>query len=372
MRAAFVRLFPALVAGFIFSAAAAELPSDLDIPELSAWSKFWDARLGFGYKDNVTLANRAAEKSPFLQSGLDFSVARLPVDGNQFLFTVSGEETRYFDTTLVDDELLFLAVAQFRRFSGKDWQWHVTANYIYQDRIVDGSTFETNVGTLNIRGHSAILRAGARRTLAGSTWLELEGVAERHLLVLPLDDYWTAGPKLTLGCDYGHRSTFNVAYAYNHRLFDQRARLDSSGFALPGPLRLEEHVVGVEWRHNFDPKRRWRSVTRLTFATARDNASGFFDYARWQVAQQLRFVSRAGEIRAVANITDYDYDVQTIAPSEAQNRVKTLLHFELRGEKKLTKHTSVFAAGEYERSLSNILLDEYDATTVSAGLSWSF
>jgi hypothetical protein len=54
-------------------------------------------------------------------------------------------------------------------------------------------------------------------------------------------------------------------------------------------LEFNRNEFDLAVRNNWDHKRRWRTTTKLGFELNEDNGSGYFDYKRYYVAQQLRF-----------------------------------------------------------------------------------
>jgi len=75
---------------------AAEPGTNEFIPDLpNLWLHDVDLRASVGYKDNLTLGRKATEKSYLIGSGVDVTVARLPLDGKQFNFLLSVDDTRY-------------------------------------------------------------------------------------------------------------------------------------------------------------------------------------------------------------------------------------------------------------------------------------
>ena len=53
-------------------------------------------------------------------------------------------------------------------------------------------------------------------------------------------------------------------------------------------------------------------------------------------------------------------------------RHRTSLRVALRAEKTLSKHWRAYAVYDYERSISNLQADRYDANTVSGGVIFAF
>jgi hypothetical protein len=330
-------------------------------------------RASIGYKDNLTLDRTATEKSLLFSSGADVTIARLPLDGKQFNFLLSFDDTRYPNGEEVTHEDILVALAQFKVDTSAQWRLGLDARYVFQDQVVDTSVTETNLTATRVEGNGLALMPNVRWTFARDTWIEFSGTVQRQFYREPLDDYWEGGPKLILGRDYGHRSTLTLAYFWNVRGYDTREQESLSGTNLPGTsLEFLQHDVELAWRHNWDTRRRWRTATRLGFQVNQDNGPGFYDYRRYLAAQQLRYVMPTWELKAQGRVSYYDFELQQVSATDAELRQKAIVNAGLRAEKKLGKHWSLFAEYEYEQSLSNRAVDEYRASRVAGGVGVEF
>lgn len=364
----------ACLAGGVSAAEPSAGTTNEFIPETpSLWFHSVELRMSSGYKDNLLLDRAASEQSGFIASGMDWTIGRLPLDGRQFNFLFSADDTRYFRGRTVDHEDFVAAVAQFKVDASPAWLVGVDARYVYQDQVVDTSVTETNLSSTLVRGHGVALLPNVRWTFARNTWLELSGTAQRQFLEAPLDDHWEGGPKLTLGHDYGHRSSITLSGAFNHRAYDTREQVSLSGTNLPGTaLRFDQIDVDLAWRQNWDARRRWRTATRLGFQHNADHGPGFYDYRRFRAAQQIRYVAATWEVKAQAQALFYDFEHQTVDATSAELREKAIINLDLRAEKTLWKHLKLFAGYEYEQSLSNRAVDEYRANKIFGGAAWEF
>ena len=108
------------------------LPADTHefVPELPLWDKTFNLRAGTGYKDNLLLSNTMKEKSILFDSGLDFTLLRLPLDGKQFYFFLSGEDVRYPQGKLIDHEQYLIGLAQFKMDLTPAWIGSIDLNYL--------------------------------------------------------------------------------------------------------------------------------------------------------------------------------------------------------------------------------------------------
>ncbi len=342
-----------------------------DAPSL--WFQTVELRLSSGYKDNLLLDRTASEQSGFIASGLDWTVARLPLDGRQFNFLLSADDTRYPQGRSVDHEDLVAAVAQFKMDASPAWLVGVDARYVFQDQVVDTSVTETNLSSTLVRGHGLALLPNVRWTFARNTWLELSGTAQRQFLDAPLDDHWEGGPKVILGHDYGYRSSIALSGGFNHRAYDTREQVSLSGTNIPGTaLRWNQVDVDLTWKHNWDVHRHWRTASRLGFQQSTDNGPGFYDYQRFRVSQQVRYVASTWEAKVQAQLLFYDFAKQPADDASGDLREKAVVNVSLRAERKLWKHLKLFAEYEYEQSLSNRAVDEYRVNKIFGGAAAEF
>jgi hypothetical protein len=180
----------------------------------------------------------------------------------------------------------------------ENWRVGLEAQYIYQDQVVDASTTETNQ-TVLAQGSGLSVRPTIRRDFSKNTWLELGLGVNRQYFKAPLDDYWEGGPKLMFGHEYGNRSEWTLSYDLSRRAYDHREQLTKDGISIAqSSLEFNRNEFDLAVRNNWDHKRRWRTTTKLGFELNRDNGSGYFDYKRYQVAQQLRFRPACWELEA--------------------------------------------------------------------------
>ena len=154
---------------------------------------------------------------------------------------------------------------------------------------------------------------------------------------------------------------------------DDRWQSATDGTRIPGTLlEFQSHETELAWRHHWDEKRRWRTVTKLGFELNEDNGSGYFDYTRRWLSQQILYQASSWELSGEVKVGRYDFEVQTVGAADSARRSKTDVTFALRGEKSLLSSLKLFAQFEHERSLSNEASYEYTLNTVSGGVDWEF
>jgi hypothetical protein len=342
------------------------------LTEPSIWDRTFDLRFGSGFKDNLLLSHRSQERSAFLSSGLDIIILRLPVDGTQFYFFLSGEDIRYLSGKLVDKEQSLIAISQLKKNFAENWQGGMEFQYLYQDQVVDVSTTE-RVGTVLAQGNAFTGRPLLRRTLSKAFWAEMDFSLTRQYFKEPLDDFWEGGPRMSLGTEYGQKSELTLSYQIRRRGYDHREQVAADGALIPNTsLEFDTQETSLSWRHNWDKERRWRSSTKVAFESNQDNGSGYFDYQKYQVAEQLRYRATTWELQGQIRLNHYDYPVQKVGPIDPAKRNQTGFVLTLHGSKNLTKKLKLFANYEHESIISNRPSDEYDVNVISAGIDREF
>jgi hypothetical protein len=304
---------------------------------------------------------------------VELFLLRLPIDGAQFYFFLSGEDIRYLDRDPVDKEQTLIAVAQWKKEFQSPWQVAVTGQYLYQDQVVDVSTTESGFRTAQVLGHGLTLRPSLRRDFANQLWLELEMPVIRQILDDPLDPYFEFGPKMTLAHEYGHKSKLAFTYELRERSYDDRMQTALDGSDIPGTsLDFERHDFELTLYHNWDPERHWLSTTKLGFSRNTDNGPGYYDYVRYQISQQLRYRTESWMVQVGVRLDRYEFDEQKAIRTMPANRHDSGVTFNFRCEKKLAKSLKLYTAFEHSMFDSNRPFYDYGVNTVSAGVDWQF
>jgi hypothetical protein len=365
-----------IVLSFSSSHSASEDLPELEDPFPSKWDNTYNVRFWSGYKDNVLLGKKFIESSPFVGGGVDLMFFRMPQDGTEFYAFATADYSQFLSAREVDQEAIAIAQARLKREFGEKWSAAATLQYFYYDQVFDVSALDRELvefSTLQLQAHNFGFRPSIRRDFERPYWLELELGADRQIFAEVLDDYWQAGPKLTLGRKYGHRSEISLSYEMRKRLYDTRSARDRRGLVIPGTsLELDQHEILVTLRHFWDAERRWRTLTRVGVERNSDNGPGYYDYFRYRFSQQLRYRKNDWEIQGELRVSLYDYDHQTVSLADLSRRWKTNVGFGLRGEKTIYKTVKSFLRYEHEQSISNLFSDEYAGNTVMAGFDWQF
>ena len=357
-------------------ASGAEAPALLSLDEfkIPLWYEDVNLRGGFGYKDNVLLSSVNPQGSAFWTAGGDVLVYRLPSGGWQFSGFASFDNVGYFErSTGVNNEQAAIAMAQASKDLGKGWRMGLGANYTLQHQVFDASVTETNQYTnTEVLGNSVVGRWFVRKDIK-PYWVDAEFSLMRQWLAAPLDSFLQTGPRLTMGRSLSHGSDLTLSYQWLWLGFDTREQVSAAGVAEPGTsLRFQSQLVELTWHQVWDEKSHWHSMTRLGLNLNQDNGSGYFDFWQYLLAEQLKYKAKTWEISAVGRVDYYDFAVQTVSATDLALRQKTVFSASLRADKHLGKSWKVFATYAYDRSLSNLTSDRYQANTTSVGVEYRF
>jgi hypothetical protein len=361
-----------VLASFQFGTPASAATDESLPDEPSPWERIVNVRPGFGYKDNLALSRTDRAESLFVSTELDLAIYRLPIDNKQFTASLIAADTRFLENEDIQYEQYLAATTEFKMAIAAQWNVSAGLEYAYFNEILDVTTIETNLTAMRVQGHRFGVRPlTLRRSLIRNFWVQADARLNRQFFKQPLDDFWEPGGQISFGSDYGFLSSASLSYGIKQLVFDTKNQTTRDGVPLPGqPMRYTQHDAELSVRHNWDKQRRWRSTTRLGFQVNADNGSGFYDYYRYQAAQQMSYVAHGWDLRASAKASYYDFHIQRATLDDSSTRAKTLLTFSLRAEKRLFKQFKVFTEWEHERSISNRRLEEYFVNQVVAGIDF--
>lgn len=349
------------------------LPALPDLPALSPWDTMFTLQSSAGYKDNVSLSAVRPSGSSFLRNQAEIIVFRLPVDGWEFNAFLSGQDTRFLASDVVNMEQNALAHARLKKTWSERWSSSVAGEYIYQNQVLDLSTSLATPTVLAVESHTYSAHFAVRRKFAERWWWELEPTLTRQDFNSPLDDYWEGGPKLSIGREYGHRSEMSVSCELNRRPYDHREQFNRAAAAIPGSeLAFTQHRAQLVWKHHWDEQRHWRTTTKLGYESSQDNGPGYYDFRKWQVSQQLRWAAAPWEVSLTGRFADYKYPHQPVAPGDPRAIERTGFTLTLHAERSLTKRLKWFFDYDFERSLANQPATGYAVNLLNLGLSAEF
>jgi hypothetical protein len=368
----------ATLIGFTGIDSRAQSPEELLFP--AVWQPAFALRSGGGYKDNVFLSSAQREASAFVSAGADVMVLRLAPMGPQFNFAAGGDWSHFLSTEPAHDEYTAFAQAQLEHDFRETITGWFAADYFYQDQVLDVTFLDpalsgTNVTVVAapIRGHALTLKPGVSVDLSSQSALSLELPVARQYYEHPLDDYWKAGLKLTLGYSYGRQSQLSLNYEPSWRFYDNDPALTTSGAPIPGSHRERfQHDVLLTWRHHLDEAKHWRTLAKLGGRLTEENGGGFADYGQLSASTEVRYRARRWEVSAEGRVRAYRYDSQTVSATDLSKRRRTDWTAGARFERQLTKWLRLIASYEHEETLSNDATETYRVNTVSGSLQWEF
>jgi hypothetical protein len=363
-----------LAAGAFSSQGQQPLPLELTNDfKIRLWNYGMDVRGLVGYKENVFLSHTNRQDSPFSDSGGDILFYRLPSGNWSANGLISGDYIRYFGGPITTEEATALGVAQVTGLFGQHWASTLGANYAYQDQVMDLSAIEPGqAGTGRVLGNTLTARGSARGEYAPG-WAELEMAGTRQLLESPLDSYWQFGPKLSLGHAFGPRNDLTLSYQWTRLSYDREPDLDPQGNTLANThLVLASQTVQLAWRRAWDERGRWRSTLTAGYGLDQDNGSGFFDRSQYSLSPQLEYRAGPWTLSASMTAAAFQYPVETVPLDGHDHRSKIWLSTRARAEWKLTKKLKLQANYSFDRSFSNLDIDDYFTHTMSIGAELAF
>ena len=130
-----------------------------------------------------------------------------------------------------------------------------------------------------------------------------------------------------------------------------------------------EAAATIAW----DRARRWTSTLTALAGRNADNGSGYFNYHRRGLRQELTWHPAPWKFRLTGRAARYDYDVQTQGIGmNPPARLKEEFLAQARIERAWTPRALIFTELTWERSRSNDPLATYRVQTVSAGVDWAY
>lgn len=337
------------------------------------WDKSLTLRGSLGYKDNPLLTQARAEGSGFWQSSADLSLFNAgPGRSSFFSFYLSAEDRRYFSAPRIGGEQLVLSQMKFEVPFAERWKWGAVVQYVYANQVMDASSTEELLRTLQVRSHNLQWSPLVSRQLPWQWKIEARFHIERQWFNEPLDDYWELTPQVVLSRPYGHRSELSLSYQADQRAYDTRGQIGRDRRSLPGSsLRFEQHETELALNHVWDQARRWRTRSRFLFEVNQDNGPGYYDYRRYRWAQRFGYYTKNWQATVEGKVLHHAYEWQPV-PGRDEPRQNWDYSLGVQFEKTLWRSLRLVAESEHETVHSNYELEEYVANTITAGLEWEF
>lgn len=372
-------LLAVLLGGVAFSRAqpgpaAAELAAALASP-LPTWELTGNLRTTAGHKDNVLLSAVRDEASAFARAELEVFGWRPPTARLEVLAFANAAFTRFFDSAENPREWQAFAHAEARWFAAAPLVVTGAVEGYHLDQVFDLSASHVEHLTAKLAVTGVLVSAAARWTLPRSFWLELKPAVQRDRYRDGGDDHAQRLGRAALGRTWlDGRLELSLAGQTLVRNYDRRPRYTLGGRPLAGSdldfvQRDAELVAVFAW----DAARRWTTTTTLSSGQNSDNGSGYFDYRRRAIKQELGWNAAPWRAQLAARALRYDYDVQTQGIGlNPPHRLKEEFLGQLRFERAWGPRATVFAEYLWERSRSNDALASYRVRTAAAGLDWAF
>jgi hypothetical protein len=335
------------------------------------WDKTVNLSGAFGYKDNILLSKAQKDESPFWQTGAEFSIFRLPLDGTSVNLFGQFQDRRYFSSSVDKEETAFANATISHNFQER-WEIGFESQYSYFDQVLDATVQDFELRSVRVVGHVFAETPFVVRHLPWDSWVRLEFLGERDLYEPPVEPFWQYGPKVIFGKDFRNGSSASVSYFWRRALFDNRSQRALDFTRIPGTeLEFRQQEVEAQVRINWDEKKHWRSRFRAAWRLNEDNGPGFYDYNRYKIAKRIGYFAKTWNISLENSALYYDYDVQPLfSGSGIVRRLNDVIN--LRVEKNLTSALKLFFENEHEWNLSNERLDQYEVNTVMGGVDWGF
>ncbi|MDZ8118136.1 hypothetical protein [Pontiella agarivorans] len=334
-------------------------------PAAVEWDLEGEAAVSAGYKNNMLQSSVTDESSAFIRTAVDASMMRFSETGSYLLFYLFGEDTRYSDAPSVNYEQMISALFNGAVPAGTDDRLGAEVMYLYLHQIYDASETQVDRRRLLVLGHSLSVRPYWDHEFSDTWSHRFEFSVSRQIYEVALDDYRETGGRFLLTRKYGHRSELSAGFRYMQRDYDTREQFDGDGLALPGTdLLYFQHELQGEWRHYFDADRHWRSLAKWSGMMNRDNGSGYFDYDRLLLREQLRWDNELWRVKSNVRFGWYFYKVQQVSGAR---RERSYVSADLRIERRFGEHISLFAEAEHAWNFSNDPLDEYNTWTAHTG-----
>lgn len=349
-----------------------------ELPGLPKWDFGIGLRAAVGYKDNVLLTDRsvAAESSVLLRAELEAFAWRLPQGDSLIDWTLllTGVETNYPG---VDgdgrEERLWLAQAEVRYGFGEAFRLRSSVQGYWQDQVLDLSTLEAEGLRQRLQVGGVAWQGGGRWEFRQPWWVEADTRAKRDTFRAVREDHDEWGGGARLGRHFAERRhALSVGVGAKRRDYAERNQVTVGGRPLPDTrLAFDQIELDARLVSEWGAARTWTSTLRSGRLRNRDNGTGFYDFDTERYGVKLVWASAPWRVEADVQHRRYTYLVQVAGTGfdpPPRRRQDTYALF--RVERRWTDRLGWFAEAARDRSRSNDLAGDYDATTVFAGLSW--
>ena len=348
-----------------------EAASDTNLLPLAVWDTMSQVTTGFGYRENILRSSIAPESSAFLNASADVSLLRFTESGAYASLFLLFDETEYFDAPSVDYERFISGAMQAETPIGMQDFVGGQFNGFYQHQVMDLSETQTIRSRMLVDGYTCTLSPYWKHVLGGGWAVQFETAALRQLYSGDdLSDYWAPAAGMRLIRSYGYRSEISLNGQTKYIGYDSRNEYNHDGQEIPATsLAYQQNEAGVQWRHSFDKEQHWRTTSKLSYMSSQDSGSGYFDYRRVQLSQQMRWKNPLWEVKSNARFCSYNYPEQDIGEEQFE---RSSIVLDLRIERRLGKRWLLYSSAEQEWNMSNDALEQYNVWTVGAGAGYEF
>lgn len=361
---------------FTSSHAATDEMEGLDDSEnLSLWEKFFDVSVSTGFDDNLLLTKKNKIDSVFISANASAFFYRLPLDSWQAYAYVDAEHVHYLDGDEVNKEEIMIAMTDFSKGLGLTEVWRLGSRfqYVYQDQILDDASLDTIRGTIQAQGHTLSVSPYVAREFGEDYKVSLGYQIAKQWYREPLDDFIDSGLFLDAGRKISRKSEWKMEYQWQLRDYATRRDVGADGFGIPNSsLKLSQHRVTATWIQSWEKDIKWRSRSRLRYRRSSDFSEGFFDYHYLEMRQEIRGVWKDWTLTSEVKGGIYDYDLQRIGIGSEEVRERKIFGINLALTRQVTKNLTITGSYEYERSLGNLINDDYKSNRYLTSLKWEF
>ncbi|HTI69283.1 MAG TPA: hypothetical protein VMF06_04930 [Candidatus Limnocylindria bacterium] len=353
----------------------------VDPPEWLLWDADLRLRALGGYRDNALLAETNRQSVPFMGWGGELLVTHLPLDSHSFELLVSGDDRRYthpldpgLGNSSATGERSVTAQMSYKYYLGKRWLPSLVVRDNYTDNVFDATSVLSRY-SVRAQWHDISVVPSLRYTLPHRVWLEGGYEWNRNLFSEPLDSSWEAGPKASVGWDFGANNSLQLKYRYADVTYDSLPASDSFGNPVADTIQhFAAQRVELVWTQEWLESPRLRTTLRPYYGRNTDLAeSRYYSFNRFGLAGSLQLtigrLTLEGALRWSADDLEY----------EAVSQVRLLEALTLeewqarcRADWRLTHHLSLIGEFTHERLRSNRTLTGYRTSLAWGGLEWRF
>jgi hypothetical protein len=340
---------------------------------LPKWSVSTSLTGSYGFKDNLLLSSAGEERSPFARGSVEFVVVRAPRDRFDLALYAEIEGTRYTSAQTVDDDSKIWTRSEPAYRFGESLRLALPVTAYYYDQVFDFSDTEVERLVAEVKVKGIMFGPTLRWDFHPSWWVEAQGVGHRKRYADEVYDGDIGEGNLRLGWVRGRFSAVMTGAQRWHD-FVSRVQYSSPGRELPGTsLKVAEREGEMEFGVTWDEAMRWQTSTRLGVLHYRDNGSGYLNFRRERVAQELKWDAEPWLVRIEGSAGRVDYDVQTVGLGVAPPaRLRDEFSGEVYVARMLSSRWTIFARYLWERSRSNEPVASYTLNEGLLGVRWSW